>query len=51
MTTDEEEESSSEMKHVSYANLPNKRQLALLCLARIADPLAQNSIQVRLPPI
>ncbi|CZR66360.1 related to E.coli tetracycline resistance protein TCR1 [Phialocephala subalpina] len=30
---------------VSYASLPNKKQLALLCIARLADPLAASSIQ------
>lgn len=33
-------------KKVSYSSLPHKGQLALLCLARMADPLAQTSIQV-----
>ena len=33
-------------KKVSYASLPHKGQLAILCLARMADPLAQTSIQV-----
>lgn len=32
---------------VSYSNLPNKKQLAILCIARLADPLAASSIQVR----
>ena len=31
---------------VSYSSLPHKDQLAILCLARMADPLAQSSIQV-----
>lgn len=31
---------------VSYRHLPNKRQLAILCIARMADPLAATSIQV-----
>jgi hypothetical protein len=31
---------------VSYWSLPHKGQLAILCLARMADPLAQTSIQV-----
>ena len=35
-----------ERKKVSYMSLNHKRQLAFLCLARIADPLAQTSIQV-----
>ncbi|KAF8851776.1 MFS general substrate transporter [Acephala macrosclerotiorum] len=30
---------------VSYASLANKKQLALLCIARLADPLAASSIQ------
>ncbi|GAM86989.1 hypothetical protein ANO11243_050100 [Dothideomycetidae sp. 11243] len=30
---------------VSYLTLPHKSQLAILCLARLADPLAQTSIQ------
>jgi len=33
---------------VSYSNLPNKKQLAILCIARLADPLAASSIQVRI---
>ncbi len=33
-------------KKVSYLSLPHKGQLAILCLARMADPLAQTSIQV-----
>lgn len=32
----------------SYASLYNKKQLAVLCLARLAEPLAATSIQVRL---
>ncbi|KAK5024628.1 hypothetical protein LTS07_008474 [Exophiala sideris] len=32
-------------KKVSYLSLPHKGQLAILCLARMADPLAQTSIQ------
>lgn len=42
----------TERKKISYMSLNNKRQLAFLCLARIADPLAQTSVQVsvtRLP--
>ena len=35
-----------ETKRVSYLSLNHKRQLALLCLARIADPIAQTSVQV-----
>lgn len=35
-------------KKIGYMNLPNKGQLALLCIARMADPLAATSIQVRL---
>ena len=31
---------------VSYMSLPHKGQLAILCLARLADPLATTSIQV-----
>jgi hypothetical protein len=31
---------------ISYRSLPNKSQLALLCIARMADPLAATSIQV-----
>ena len=31
---------------VSYLALPHKGQLAILCLARLADPLASTSIQV-----
>jgi hypothetical protein len=31
---------------VSYRSLPNKKQLAILCLARLVDPLAATSIQV-----
>jgi len=34
---------------VSYMSLPHKNQLAILCLARLADPLATSSIQVELP--
>lgn len=33
-------------KRVSYMSLPNKGQLAILCVARLADPLAATSIQV-----
>jgi hypothetical protein len=33
-------------KKVSYMSLPNKGQLAILCIARMADPLATTSIQV-----
>lgn len=33
-------------KKASYLNLPRKGQLAIQCLARIADPLAISSIQV-----
>ena len=32
----------------TYWNLPNKGQLAILCLARLTDPLASTSIQVSL---
>jgi hypothetical protein len=32
---------------VSYRSLRNKKQLAILCIARLADPLAASSIQVR----
>lgn len=35
-------------KKVSYRSLPNKGQLAILCIARLADPLAATSIQVLL---
>lgn len=35
---------------VSYMSLPNKKQLAILCIARLADPLAASSIQVRFVP-
>lgn len=38
----------SKDKKVSYASLPHKGQLAILCLARMTDPLAQTSIQVGL---
>lgn len=31
---------------ISYMNLPHKGQLALLCIARMVDPLAATSIQV-----
>ena len=30
----------------TYMSLPNKGQLAVLCIARLADPLAATSIQV-----
>lgn len=30
----------------SYRSLPNKKQLAILCIARLVDPLAATSIQV-----
>ncbi|KAE9368881.1 MFS general substrate transporter [Stipitochalara longipes BDJ] len=30
---------------VSYSSLANKKQLAILCIARLADPLAASSIQ------
>jgi hypothetical protein len=36
-------------KPVSYMSLHNKSQLAILCIARMADPLAATSIQVRMP--
>ncbi|OCL13443.1 MFS general substrate transporter [Glonium stellatum] len=32
-------------KKISYLSLPNKGQLAVLCIARMADPLATSSIQ------
>lgn len=32
-------------KRISYLSLPNKGQLAILCIARMADPLATSSIQ------
>ena len=35
---------------VSYSSLANKKQLAILCIARLADPLAASSIQVRTTP-
>lgn len=35
---------------VSYMSLANKKQLAILCVARLADPLAASSIQVRIHP-
>lgn len=31
---------------VSYASLHNKRQLSILCLARLVEPVAATSIQV-----
>ena len=37
-------------KRISYLSLPNKGQLAILCIARIADPLATSSIQVNEDP-
>ncbi|EXJ76961.1 hypothetical protein A1O3_10118 [Capronia epimyces CBS 606.96] len=40
-----EADPSKKDKKVSYASLPHKGQLAILCLARMADPLAQTSIQ------
>ncbi|KAF2121410.1 major facilitator superfamily domain-containing protein [Lophiotrema nucula] len=36
---------AAKVKSVSYMSLPYKRQLAILCLARICDPLAISSIQ------
>ena len=33
-------------KKPSYWNLPNKGQLAIMCLVRMADPLMNTSIQV-----
>ena len=39
-------ETQQTAKKVSYLSLPHKGQLAILCLARMADPLAQTSIQV-----
>lgn len=33
-------------KPVSYSELPKKKQLAILCLVRLADPLAATAIQV-----
>ncbi|KAK5474398.1 hypothetical protein LTR43_006414 [Exophiala xenobiotica] len=38
-------ETQQTAKKVSYLSLPHKGQLAILCLARMADPLAQTSIQ------
>ena len=35
-------------ENVSYSSLRNKKQLAILCIARLADPLAASSIQVRI---
>ena len=43
-------ESKPKDAKVSYMSLPNKGQLALLCLARVADPLAATSIQVPSSP-
>ena len=37
-------------KRISYLSLPNKGQLAILCIARMADPLATSSIQVNEDP-
>lgn len=45
MNNDVEAQTKAKEK-VSYASLPNKKQLALLCIARLADPLAASSIQV-----
>jgi hypothetical protein len=46
MTSDIEANVVIPDKKVSYRSLPNKRQLAILCVARLADPLAATSIQV-----
>ena len=45
MNGDVESQASANDK-VSYRSLPNKKQLAILCIARLADPLAASSIQV-----
>jgi hypothetical protein len=39
---------TNDSSKVSYWSLPNKNQLAFLCLARLTDPLAATSISVRL---
>jgi hypothetical protein len=35
---------------ISYFHLPNKGQLAVLCLCRMIDPLAQSSVEVNASP-
>lgn len=43
-----EAQAQAPLAKVSYMSLPNKGQLALMCIARMADPLAATSIQVRI---
>lgn len=43
-----EAQSPALVTKVSYWSLPNKGQLALMCVARMADPLAATSIQVQM---
>jgi len=45
VSRDAEANAAEPEKMISYMNLPNRRQLALLCIARMADPLAATSIQ------
>lgn len=35
---------------ISYFHLPNKGQLAVLCLSRMIDPLAHSSVEVKAAP-
>lgn len=37
---------ANQEQKVSYLSLPKKGQLVVLCIARMADPLASTSIQV-----
>ena len=46
INNDVEAAARASQKKVSYMSLPKKGQLALLCIARLADPLAATSIQV-----
>jgi len=36
-------------KPVTWRSLPNKRQLAILVIARLSEPLVQSSLRVSLP--
>jgi hypothetical protein len=48
VNSDVEAQARENKGKVSYSSLRNKKQLAILCIARLADPLAASSIQVRI---
>ena len=49
MANNDVETQAKAKEKVSYSSLRNKKQLAILCIARLADPLAASSIQVETP--